>query len=102
MGFTLTSILFWVIAAFVLGLLLAWLAYRPLWSVPILIVSVGIIVWLCMRTKTAVDNGGGYGGGGGGGGKQDNDEQEVAVTGIPVENKDAGGAPQGAFSNALG
>ena len=32
---------------------LAWLAYRPAWSVPILVVSAGIMVWLYFRARKA-------------------------------------------------
>ena len=35
---------------------LAWIFYRPLWAVPILVVSIGVSVWLCMRTKKVTDH----------------------------------------------
>ena len=32
---------------------LAWLAYRPIWSIPILIVGAALVVWLCFRVRKA-------------------------------------------------
>ena len=81
------------LSLFTIGL--AWLAYRPAWSVPILIVSVCIIIWLCIRTKKVVDNAS----------NNEEEEEEVKVSSPPGYHHSSGtqGASeaQGGFANAL-
>ena len=73
------------LSLFTIGL--AWLAYRPAWSVPILIVSTGIIVWLCMRTKKVVNN------------ASNNEEEEEVKVSVPPGYYHSSGT-QGASSEA--
>jgi len=81
----------------------AWIFYRPVWSVPILIVSVGSIVWLCFRTKNAMDNNPqGNGNYDSGNNKKEDGEEEIVVSmGRPTTNPSYKEGEDGGFANAL-
>jgi len=77
---------------------LAWLAYRPAWSVPILVVSAGIMVWLYFRARKAKADADDM--------KPDVDDDEAAVDNDdkpPTSSYQYGGAtaPAGGFASAL-
>jgi hypothetical protein len=75
----------------------AWLAYRPAWSIPILIVTVGIIAWLYFRTKKVID----------GASSNDNDDEDIKISAPPVNQYSsatqfgANGGDGGGFAHAL-
>ena len=83
------------LSLFTIGL--AWLAYRPVWSVPILVVSIGLIVWLCLRTKNVMENTQGNSNGGGGG----KEEEEEIVVSMPPPTNPGFNEGEGGFANAL-
>ena len=79
---------------------IAWLAYRPAWSIPILVGCVAIIAWLYCRTKKVVE------------GASSNSNEGTKIPGGPPSNQYSSttnapsnqyssSAPQGGFAHAL-